>query len=58
MWSSHGGSTDGIGGRVAGVPGGGDISTGGKEVHAGSPVGEARATVRTISGTDSEGLLS
>ena len=41
VWAGHGSTADGAGGGVGDTfPGGGDVNTGGEDVHARSVVGE------------------
>ena len=56
VWAGHGGTADGVGSPVTGVPGGGDVHAGGEDVHAAAVVGEGGTGVTAVSGADGDGL--
>ena len=58
VWACHGGATDGICGRVAGVPGGRDACAWSEDVDAATIVGEARAIIGAVGGSNGDGLAN
>lgn len=57
MGGGHRGTADGVDGVLAANPGGLDVGARGEDVSALSIVGEVRAAVAELSGTDGDGLL-
>lgn len=53
--SGHGGARDGVGGRVAGVPGREHTGARGEDVELRAPVGEGRDGPGTVDGADGDG---
>ncbi|KAI6761371.1 hypothetical protein HG531_001924 [Fusarium graminearum] len=56
--SSHGGTADGVGGTVAGVPGGENAGARGKDIENGTVVGVRGNGPVAVNGTDSDGAGS
>lgn len=56
MWAGHGGTGDGVGGRVGSDPGREDTDTWSKDIDRGAEVGEGGAGIVDIGGTDGDGV--
>ena len=56
MGAGHGGSADGPGSSVGGVPGTGDVGSWSEEVDAGSPVGVGSPSISVVGSSNGQGL--